>query len=161
MNLVIIVNLHIWEWYRIASGKLSRVKSFTNRWNMRFREQNFRRFATDWISASTHPQSMKSMHMCNKPIWDTPLFCGSEKTFTDGPDPWNSQSFLPRKYTPTQIAKLLAMKLLACGITCVGGWEKVEGSLKQCYATFKALVGVNTANAIYRRHAYRHVRSMN
>lgn len=42
--------------------------------------------------------------------------------------------------------------IFRCKKPCVGEWEKVEGSLKQCDATFNSLVGVNTANAIYRRH---------
>ena len=46
------------------SGKLSREKTFTNWWNMRFREENYRGFATDRISAWTHPQSMNVLCVC-------------------------------------------------------------------------------------------------
>ena len=48
------------------SRKLSREKTFTNPWNIRFRGENFRGFTTDWIYTK----------------WATPIFV--EKTFTNG-----------------------------------------------------------------------------
>ena len=39
-----------------------------------------------------------------------------------------------------------------CKKPCIREWEKVEGNLKQCDATFNSIVGVTTSNAIYRRH---------
>ena len=39
-----------------------------------------------------------------------------------------------------------------CKKPCIGEWEKVEGNLKQCDATFNSIVGVMTSSAIYLRH---------
>ena len=39
-----------------------------------------------------------------------------------------------------------------CKKPCTGEWDKVEGNLKQCDATFNSTVGVNTSNAIYHRY---------
>ena len=47
-----------------------------------------------------------------------------------------------------------------CKKPCTGEWEKVEGNLKQCDATFNSIVGVTISNAIYRRQSYWNMRSI-
>ena len=42
-------------------------------------------------------------------------------------------------------------EILRCSKPCIGNWELMSGSLRQCDATFNALVGVDTNDNIFHR----------
>ena len=44
-----------------------------------------------------------------------------------------------------------AGQIWRCKKPCIGDWERIEGGLVQCDATFNGLFGVNSAGNIYRR----------